>query len=71
MDSTGTELSGLLWWLSSKEEPASAGDTGLTPAQGRSLGDGNGNPLQYSGLGNSMDRGAWWLQSMESQIGHG
>jgi len=27
---------------------------------GRFSGEGNGNPLQYSGLGNSMDRGAWW-----------
>ena len=30
-------------------------------------GEGNGNPLQYSYLGNLMDRGAWWLQSMLSQ----
>ena len=36
-----------------------------------SLGVGNGNPLQYSRLDNPMDRGAWWLQSMESQrVGH-
>ena len=33
---------------------------GLTPGLGRSPGEGNGYPLQYSGLGNSMDRGAWW-----------
>ena len=34
-------------------------------------GKGNGNPLQYSRLGNPMDRGAWWLQSMELQrVGH-
>ena len=32
---------------------------GATPGLGRSLGGGNGNPLQYSYLGNSMDRGAW------------
>ena len=39
--------------------PASAGDTGLVPGSGRPPGGGNGNPLQYSCLGNSMDRGAW------------
>ena len=32
---------------------------GATPGLGRSLGGGNGSPLQYSYLGNSMDRGAW------------
>ena len=36
-----------------------AGDTGSILGSGRSLGGGNGNPLQYSCLGNSMDRGAW------------
>ena len=35
------------------------GDVGLIPGSGRSLGVGNGNPLQYSCLENSMDRGAW------------
>ena len=35
-------------------------DTGSIPGLGRSPGEGNGNPLQYSCLGNSMDRGAWW-----------
>ena len=42
--------------------PASAGDArdlGLTPGVGRSPGEGNGNPLQYSCLGNPMERGAW------------
>ena len=37
-----------------------AGDPGLIPASGRSPGEGNGNPLQYSCLENSMDGGAWW-----------
>ena len=37
-----------------------AGDTGLIPGSGRSPGEGNGNPLQYSCLENSMNRGAWW-----------
>ena len=38
----------------------STGDLGLIPGLGRSPGEGNGNPLQYSCLENSMDRGAWW-----------
>ena len=45
-----------------KNLPANAGDTrdvGLIPESGRSPGGGNGNPLQHSCLGNSMDRGAW------------
>ena len=39
-----------------KNLPANAGDTGSVPEQGRSLGERNGNPLQYSCLGNPMDR---------------
>ena len=39
--------------------PANVGDTGLIPGSGRSPGEGNGKPLQYSCLQNSMDRGAW------------
>ena len=38
---------------------ANAGDTGLIPGWGRSPGEGNGHPLQYSCLGNPMDGGAW------------
>ena len=37
-----------------------AGDPGLIPGSGRSPGEGNGNPLQYSYLGNPLERGAWW-----------
>ena len=37
-----------------------AGDMGLIPGLGRNSGEGNGNPLQDSCLGNPMDRGAWW-----------
>ena len=44
----------------SKESACSAGDPGSIPGLGRSPGEGNGNPLQYSCLGNSMDRGTWW-----------
>ena len=42
-----------------KNQPANAGDKGLIPGSGRSPGEGSGNPLQYSCLGNSMERGAW------------
>ena len=42
-----------------KNSPANAGDTGSIPRFGRSPGEGNENSLQYSCLGNSMDRGAW------------
>ena len=38
---------------------ANAGDAGSIPGSGRSPGEGNGNPLQYSCLENPMDRGAW------------
>ena len=38
-----------------------AGDVGLTPGLGRSPGEGHGNPLQYPFLGNSVNRGAWWV----------
>ena len=44
----------------SKESTCNAEDMGLIPWSGRSPGEGNGNPLQYSCLGNPMDRGAWW-----------
>ena len=43
-----------------KNPPVKAGDADSIPGSGRSLGEGNGNPLQYSCLGNHMDRGAWW-----------
>ena len=44
------------------------GDTGLIPGSGKSPGEGNGNSLQYSCLGNPMDREAWWaIPSLGSQ----
>ena len=43
-----------------KNLSADARDAGLIPGLGRSLGGGNGNPLQYSCLENSMDTEAWW-----------
>ena len=53
------------WWAFPggsvvKNMPANAGDGGSIPGLGRSPGGGNGNPLQYSCLGNPMGRGAWW-----------
>ena len=43
-----------------KESACKAGDPGSIPGSGRSPGERNGNPLQYSCLENSMDKGAWW-----------
>ena len=56
-------LHGLPCWLSGKESACSAGargGLGSIPEWGRSPGGGYGNPLQYSGWENPMDRGAWW-----------
>ena len=50
---------GLPWWLSGKESACNVGDPSLVTRLGRSSGEENGNPLQYSCLENSMDRGAW------------
>ena len=43
-----------------KASASNAGDPASIPGSGRSPGEGNGNPLQYSCLENPMDRGAWW-----------
>ena len=43
-----------------KASAYNAGDPGLIPGSGRSSREVNGNPFQYSGLENSIDRGAWW-----------
>ena len=63
-----------------KESACSAGDLGSIPGSGESPGEGNGNPLQYSCLENSVDRGAWpamvygvaksWIQLSDSHT-HG
>ena len=60
-------MQGLPRWLSGKESACNAGDTGSILRSGRSPGEGNGNPHQYSCLGNPMDRGARRLQFMGSQ----
>ena len=51
---------GLPLLLSGEESTCNTGDTGFIPGSGRSPGKGNGYPLQYSCLGNPMDREAWW-----------
>ena len=63
---------GFLQLLSSEESTCNAAHPSLIPGSGRSPGEGNGNPLQHSYLGNPTERGAWWaIQSMGSQrIGH-
>ena len=52
---------GFLGDLVVKNPPANTGDAGLIPGLGRSPGEGNGNPLQYSCLGNPMDKGVWLI----------
>ena len=47
------------WWIGRKESACNAENLGSIPGSGRSPGEGNGYPLEYSCLENSMDRGAW------------
>ena len=49
-----------------KESTCNAGDPGSIPGSGSSPGGGHGNPLQYSFLGNPMDRGGWWATVTKS-----
>ena len=54
-----------------KIRPSNAGDQGLIPGLGTSLGEESGNPLQYSFLEEPMDRGAWWATVLGLQrVGH-
>ena len=48
-----------------EESVCNARDLGSVPGLGRSSGEGNSNPLQYSCLGNPLDRGAWWAMVHE------
>ena len=50
-----------------KESACHEGDLDLILGSGRSSGEGNGNPIQYSCLKNPMDRRAWWLESIRPQ----
>ena len=54
-----------------KESAFNAGDPGSIPGKGRSPGEGNGYPLQYSCLETSMDRDAYWLISLLELQHHG
>ena len=56
---THSSILGLPLWLADKESACNAGDLGSIPGLERSPGEGNGNPLQYSGLENPMDGEAW------------
>ena len=59
------------WWLCGKQSACHVGDLGLIPGLGRSPGEGKDYPLQYSCLGNPMDRGAWWATVHGLQrVGH-
>ena len=54
-----------------QETAWNAGDLGSIPGSGRSLGEGNNNPLQYSCLGNPIDRGTWQAIVHEvARVGH-
>ena len=75
------ERFGLPWYCSGKECPWNKGDTGSIPGSVWSFGEGNGNPLQYSCLETSVDRGAWlatvhgvtrsrtWLNQLSMHVG--
>ena len=56
------DLEGFPGGSDGKESAYIVGDLDSIPGSGRSLGEGNGNPFQYSGQENSMDRGAWWTR---------
>ena len=56
-----------LTFPSGSESACNTGDLGSIPGSGRSPGEGNGYPLPYSCLENSMDRGAWWATVMGSE----
>ena len=58
-----------------KASACNVGNLGSIPGLGRSSGEGNGNPLQYSGLENPMERGAWWatvhgIAKSRTRLGH-
>ena len=55
-----TSTKGFPGGLDGKASACNAGDLGSIPGSRRSLGEGNGSPLQYSCLENPMDKGAWW-----------
>ena len=62
-------LQGVNGGSAEKNLPASAGGEGLVPGLGGSPGEGNDNPVQYSSLGNLMDRGAHKVAKSQAQLG--
>ena len=58
---------GFLRGSDGKDTACNAGDPGSIPGSGRSPGEGNGNPLQYSCLENPVDKGAWGAESLGLQ----
>ena len=65
---THSSILGLPYGSDSKEPACNVGAQGLIPGLGRSPGEGNGSPFQYSCLGNPTDRGAWWATVHEVAI---
>ena len=63
---------GLPWWLSGREHTSQCRRLRFSPRAGKTPGEGNGNPLQYSWLGNPMDRGACqsspWGHKSQTQL---
>ena len=57
-------------WLNGNESACNTGDLGSIPGLGRSPGEGNDNPLQYSCLGNPMDTGAWQAPWDHKRVRH-
>ena len=57
---------GIPWWLRGKASACNAGDLGLIPVSGRSPGEGNGNPLQYSCLENPMGYNPWGCKELDT-----
>ena len=67
----GFRLMGFPGGAEVKVSACNVGDLGSIPGLGRSPGEGNGNPLQYSCLENPMDREAWWATVHRSKrVGH-
>ena len=65
-----SKLKGFLSGSVLKESTYNAGDEGSVPGSGRSPGEGNGNPFQYSCLENPTDRGAWQASVHGHRVGH-
>ena len=66
-------LDNFIGWSSTvlKNPPSNTRDVGLIRGSRRSSGEGKGSPLQYSYLGNPMDRGAWWATVQRvTRVGH-